>query len=55
MSVFVYLYVDLFVWVCLCVFEEKEDEGRRSLRLSSFCTEKREEKKKVRKVKLIKL
>ena len=32
------------VWVCLCVSEEKEDEERRSLRLSSFCTEKREKK-----------
>ena len=34
------------VWVCLClcVSEEKEDEERRSLRLSSFCMEKREKK-----------
>jgi len=39
-----YLYVDLSVWMCLCVSEEKEDEERRSLRLSSFCTEKREKK-----------
>ena len=36
------------MWVCLCVSEEKEDKGRRSLRLSSFCTKKREEKKGVK-------
>ena len=35
------------MWVCLCVSEEKEDEERRSLRLSSFCTQRRERKKKV--------
>ena len=34
--------------VCLCVYEEKEDDERRSLRLSSFCTQRRERKKKVR-------
>ena len=43
MGVFVYLYVDFFVWVCLCVSEEKEDEER-SLRLSSFCTQRKERK-----------
>ena len=32
------------MWVCLCVSEEKEDEERRSLRLSLFCTGKREKK-----------
>ena len=35
------------MWVCLYVSEEKEDEERRSLRLSSFCTQRRERKKKV--------
>ena len=39
------------MWVCLCVSEEKEDEERRILRLSLFCTEKRE--KKVRNYKII--
>ena len=35
------------VWVCLCVYKEKEDDKeRRSLRLSSFCIEKREREKK---------
>ena len=32
------------MWVYLCVSEEKEDEEVRSLRLSSFCTKKREKK-----------
>ena len=32
MGVFVYLCVDFFMsmWMCLCVSEEKEDEERRS-------------------------
>ena len=45
--------MDVFVWVCLCVSEEKEDDERRSLRLSSFCTW-RKEKKMCEIVKLIK-
>ena len=32
------------MWLYLCVSEEKEDEEVRSLRLSSFCTKKREKK-----------
>ena len=32
------------MWVYLCVSKEKEDEERRSLILSSFCTKKREKK-----------
>ena len=42
--------------MCLCVSKEKEDEKEdeeRSLRLSSFCIEKRE-RKNVQNVKLIK-
>ena len=33
------------VWVYLCVYEEKENEERKSLRLSSLCTKKREKKR----------
>ena len=47
MGVFVYLCVNLSVWMCLSVSEEKKDEEKRSLRLSSFCTQ-RIERKKVR-------
>ena len=43
-SVLICLCGCVCVWVCLCVSEEKEDEERRSLRLSSFCMEKREKK-----------
>ena len=56
MGVFVYLSVDLSVWMCLCgcvcvcvyLRGKKKDEERRSLRLSSFCTWRKESKKKVR-------
>ena len=49
-GVFVYLCVDLSVWMCLCVgvfvcIWGKRRWGRRSLRPSSFCTEKREKKR----------
>ena len=37
--------MSVFVWVCLCASKEKEDEEMRSVRLSSFCTRKREKKK----------
>ena len=53
-SLYWFVYVDVFVWVCLCVSKEKEDGERRSLRLSSFCTQRRERKKMCEIVKLIK-
>ena len=45
--------MSVFVWVCLCASEEKEDEER-SVRLSFYCTQRRErEKKRCESVKLI--
>ena len=37
--------VSVLIWVYLCVSKEKANEERRSLRLSSFCTRRRERKK----------